>query len=79
MESAPSGVTVGCFTAFVIEEAKRGGFTDFADQLENCFSEFLRGLPKDQRQETLTLSYQMSTAEAGVAATPRLRLVYSRP
>ena len=72
----PSSVTVGCFAAFVIEEAKRGGFAGFAQKLEDCFVEFLGDLTKDERQQTLMLSYQL--ASQGPAAAPfKLRLVHS--
>jgi hypothetical protein len=76
--SAPSGVTVGCFTAFVIEEARKGGFDGFANKLEDCFAEFLKELPPEERKQTLILSHHYATA--GIEEEPvRLKLVYSRP
>jgi hypothetical protein len=76
--SGPSSVTVGCFAAFVIDEARKGGFSGFADKLENCFAEFLKGLPADERMQTLMLSHQYATAE--IEQEPvKLKLVYSRP
>jgi hypothetical protein len=77
--SEPSGVTVGCFAAFVIEEARKGGFAGFADKLEDCFAEFLKELPVDERRQTLMLSHHYATA--GIEQEPepvRLKLVYSR-
>ena len=74
----PNGVTVGCFAAFVIEEAKKGGFGGFAGKLEECLAEFLLGLPKDERREALIMSYQLATA--GLPSRNfQLRLVHSRP
>jgi hypothetical protein len=76
-ENAPSSVTVGCFAAFVIEEAKKGGFPGFAGKLEDCLMDFLKALPREERRQTLMLSHQMATVESAIEPF-RLRLVYAR-
>ena len=76
-KTSPGSVTVYCLAALVIEEARRHGCPGFAAAMEKTLAALLAGLPRQDQQEALRLSYEMALA-GEEPAPPRLRLVYSR-
>ncbi|MFN0192530.1 MAG: hypothetical protein ACKVP5_11240 [Aestuariivirga sp.] len=50
-------VALGGRMARLIDDAKRTGCADFAEQLEDCFTAFLRALPKAQKRAVLISAY----------------------
>lgn len=50
-------IAFGGEVARLIDDAKNNGCVDFANQLEDCFTEFLKGLPKAQKRAVLLMAY----------------------
>jgi hypothetical protein len=63
-------MALGGRMARLIDEAKRTGCGDFANQLEDCFTEFLNGLPKSQKRAVLISAYEAAVDDSG-APDPR--------
>jgi hypothetical protein len=63
-------MALGGRMAQLIDEAKRSGCGDFANQLEDCFTAFLNDLPKSQKRAVLISAYEAVIDES---ATPEPR------
>jgi hypothetical protein len=71
-------VALGGQVAQLIDDAMRTGCTDFAKQLEDCFTAFLNGLPKAQKRAVLLMAYDAAIRRGQPEAT-RPKLNRSRP
>lgn len=75
--AASERVTLGCLTAYLIDQAREMGCTVYANALDKCLGNFLKDLPVEERAQTLMLCYEMDVQKL-VPEPVRLRLVHSR-